>query len=244
VAEEIRIAMWSGPRNISTAMMYSFDNRPDCFATDEPLYANYLLSTKTPHPDADVVIDHYDTDLESLISHLTGPIPDDMSVWYQKHMCHHVAADADLDWLDGLTNCFLIRDPREVLLSLSNITDVVNLWVMGLPQQMRILSHVIETTGKDPPIMDARDVLENPVGMLSALCDRLEIEYMDEMASWEPGPRDCDGIWARHWYDSVWKSIGFSPYTPRDGRLRPEHDSVLEEAKPLYDELWSKRLRF
>ncbi len=124
-------------------MMYSFDNRPDCFATDEPLYANYLLSTKTPHPDADVVIDHYDTDLEPLISHLTGPIPDDMSVWYQKHMCHHVAADADLDWLDGLTNCFLIRDPREVLLSLSNITDVVNLWVMGLPQQMRIMSHVI-----------------------------------------------------------------------------------------------------
>ena len=240
--EGTRVAMWSGPRNISTAMMYSFDNRSDCFATDEPLYANYLLSTKTAHPDADEVIDHYETDLESIISHLTGSIPDDMPVWYQKHMSHHVTEDADLDWLDGLTNCFLIRDPREVLLSLSNVTDVVNLWVMGLPQQVRILSHVVETTGKEPPIIDARDVLEDPVGMLSALCDRLEIEYVDEMVSWDPGPRDCDGIWARHWYDSVWKTTGFSPYTPREGQLSPEHDSVLEEAMPLYDELWSRRL--
>ena len=243
MAEGTRVAMWSGPRNISTAMMYSFDNRPDCFATDEPLYANFLLSTKTAHPDADEVIDHYETDLESIISHLTGPIPDGMPVWYQKHMCHHVRGDADLDWLDGLTNCFLIRDPREVLLSLSNITDVVNLWVMGLPQQMRILSHLVETTGKDPLILDARDVLENPEGMLSALCDRLGIEYTDEMASWDPGPRECDGIWARHWYDSVWNSTGFSPYSPREGILRPEHESVLEEAIPLYDELWGRRLR-
>ena len=107
---------------------------------------------------------------------------------------------------------------------------------------MRILSHVVETTGKEPPIIDARDVLEDPVGMLSALCDRLEIEFVDEMVSWDPGPRDCDGIWARHWYDSVWKTTGFSPYTPREGQLSPEHDSVLEEAMPLYDELWSRRL--
>ena len=243
MAEGTRVAMWSGPRNISTAMMYSFDNRPDCFATDEPLYANYLLSTKTTHPDADEVIDHYDTNLESLINHLTGPIPNGMPIWYQKHMCQHIAGGANLDWLDDLINCFLIRDPREVLLSLTSITDVVNLWVMGLPQQMRILSHVVETTGKEPPIMDAHDVLENPVGMLSALCERLEIEYLDDMTSWESGPRDCDGIWARHWYDSVWKSTGFSSPMAREGRLRPEHAIVLEEAKPLYDELWSRRLR-
>ena len=242
MTEGIRIAMWSGPRNISTAMMYSFDNRPDCYATDEPLYANFLKNTEIEHPDAEKVIECYDTNLDSIVDRLTGPIPDGKQIWYQKHMCHHVERDSELSWIDGLSNCFLIRDPREVLLSLSKITDVVDLWVTGLPQQMRILGHVVDKTGENPPIIDARDILENPVGVLSSLCEIIGIRFREEMVSWKPGPRDCDGIWAKHWYSSVWKSSGFSLPHPREGQLKREYLNILGEAEEMYDELWSRRL--
>ena len=239
---ETRIAMWSGPRNISTAMMYSFHNRDDCYASDEPLYANFLLSTGTPHPDAQEVIESHETDLDAVISGLTGPIPEGKSIWYQKHMCHHISDESDLSWIDGLTNCFLIRDPREVLLSLSKITDVLDLRVTGLTQQIRILNHVYSKSGEYPPIIDSRDVLENPRKTLSSLCGCVGIPFSEDMLSWDPGPRDCDGIWAKNWYSSVWGSSGFMPYSPREGELSPELSAVLEEANPIYEELRSRRI--
>ena len=239
---ETRIAMWSGPRNISTAMMYSFDNRDDCHATDEPLYANFLLSSGTPHPDAEEVIERNETNLDTVISDLTGPIPDGKPIWFQKHMCHHIPDDSDLSWIDGLTNCFLIRDPREVLLSLSKITDALDLGVIGLIQQIRILDHVCSKSGENPPIIDSRDVLENPGSVLSSLCERIGIPFSEDMLSWEPGPRDCDGIWAKNWYSSVWESSGFLPYRRREGELPPPLSRVLEKATPIYEELRSRRI--
>ena len=237
---ETRIAMWSGPRNISTAMMYSFDNRDDCHATDEPLYANFLLNSGTPHPDAEEVIENHETDFDSVISFLTGPIPGDKPLWYQKHMCHHISEGSDMSWIDGLTNCFLIRDPREVLLSLSKITDVLDLSVTGLPQQKCILDYVRRQTGADPPIIDSRDVLEDPLSTLSFLCDSIGVPFSEDMISWNPGPRNCDGIWAKNWYSSVWKSSGFMPYRPRVGELSPALSAILEEAAPIYEELRSR----
>jgi len=239
---EIRIAMWSGPRNISTAMMYSFDNRDDCHATDEPLYANFLLNSGTPHPDAQEVIENNETDADAVISYLTGPVPGDKPLWYQKHMCHHIPDGSDLSWIEGLTNCFLIRDPREVLLSLSKITDVLDLRATGLPQQISILDHVRSQTGADPPIIDSRDVLDDPLSTLSSLCDSIGVPFSEEMLSWDPGPRDCDGIWAKNWYSSVWGSSGFLPNRPRVGELGPALSAVLEEAKPIYEELRSRRV--
>ena len=234
--------MWSGPRNISTAMMYSFDNREDCYATDEPLYANFLMSTGVNHPGAREVIKHHETNLESVISKLTGPIPNGKTLWYQKHMCHHVSEGSDISWIRGLTNCFLIRDPREVLLSLSKVTSSIDLMSTGLPQQIRIVEYLISESGYVPPIVDSNDVLANPSSMLRKLCDSAGIKFDDNMLSWEPGPKDCDGIWAKHWYDSVWGSSGFAPPSPRSGELRSPLSEVLEEAMPMYQKLKEIRI--
>ena len=160
----------------------------------------------------------------------------------QKHMCHHILPDMDTGWLTSLENCFLIRDPREVLLSLSRITDEVSLWATGLPQQARLLEQVARESGEVPPILDARDVLEEPRGMLELLCERVGIRFSEEMLSWMPGPRECDGVWAEHWYDSVWSSTGFSPYRVRTGDLAPGHEEILSQALPLYEVMHSRRM--
>ncbi len=237
-----RIAMWSGPRNISTAMMYSFENRGDCCAIDEPFYAHYLEQSGVNHPDAKKVIDTYETDYQKIAQILSGDIPEEAKIWYQKHMCHHITQGADLDWILNVTNCFLIRNPREVLLSLSKITHEVSLWATGLPQQVMLLERASQD-GSNPPILDSRDILENPREVLRMFCHELNIPFSESMLSWEAGPRDCDGIWGEHWYDSVWSSTGFSPYSPRTGELAPPLESVLDEAIPLYRELHSKRMR-
>ncbi len=242
MADGVRIAMWSGPRNISTAMMYSFDNRRDCFATDEPLYAHYLKQTGIKHPDAQRVMAHHESDSAKVVDYLTGEIPGGAAVWYQKHMCHHILPGMDTDWLDSLSNCFLIRNPKEVLLSLSKITDEVTLWSTGLPQQVQLMQDVSKSLGSTPPIIDSREALENPKGMLRLLCEQWGIDFSERMLSWEAGPRECDGIWGEHWYDSVWSSTGFAPYRPRSGELTPEHEAILELAMPLYESMHRLRL--
>ncbi len=225
--DRTRIAMWSGPRNISTALMYSFENRFDCHATDEPLYASFLLNSRTPHPGAEEVIEKNETDLGKVITTLTGPIPD----------------DSDISWIDDFKNCFLIRNPRDVLLSLSKITDSIDLLSTGLPQQLTIFRHVIKSSGKIPPVIDSEDVLENPELILSVLCESIGIPFSRRMLSWEPGPRSCDGLWGKYWYDSVWKSSGFSPPSSKEGELSDHLHSVLEESTMIYQELREMRIR-
>ncbi len=237
MGQETRIAMWSGPRNISTAMMYSFDNRQDCHVTDEPLYASFLSETKTPHPVARKVIETYENDEKKVISELNGPIPGGKSIWYQKHMCHHVIDWSDLTWMDGFHNCFLIRDPREVLLSLRKITNAINLEATGLPQQIRIFEYVNAISNSNPIVIDSKSVLEDPRSVLSSLCRLLGIDFSEKMLSWDPGPRKCDGVWAKYWYESVWNSSGFESYSPPEGELDRETELVLDEAIPLYEKL-------
>lgn len=235
--------MWSGPRNISTAMMYSFDNRGDCHATDEPLYANFLQSSETPHPGAKEVMELHETDIGTVISHITGPNPRDKPIWYQKHMCHHVMDESDLSWIDSLTNCFLIRNPEDVLLSLSKITNSIDLRATGLPQQIRIFEHVSKVLGRIPPIVDSLDILENPRSLLETLCESLGIPFLEQMLSWEKGPRKCDGIWGKNWYSSVWETSGFVPPKNREDELDDNLSSILETAMPIYQELWEMRIR-
>jgi len=241
--DSTRVAMWSGPRNISTALMYSFENRSDCYATDEPLYASFLLKSGTPHPGAKEVIENNESEVGKIIKTLTGPIPDEKQIWYQKHMCHHLPPDSDISWIDNFKNCFLIRNPREVLLSLSKITDSIDLLSTGLPQQLTIFRHVIKSSGKIPPVIDSADVLKDPESILSVLCESIGIPFSKRMLSWEPGPRNCDGLWGKYWYDSVWKSSGFSPPTPKDGELSEHLHSVLEESTMIYQELREMRIR-
>ena len=237
------IAMWSGPRNISTALMYSFENRLDCHATDEPFYASFLLNSGTPHPGAEEVIEKNETDVGKIITTLTGPIPNEKHIWYQKHMCHHIPQYSDISWIDDFKNCFLIRNPRDVLLSLSKITDSIDLLSTGLPQQLTIFRHVIKSSGKIPPVIDSADVLEDPELILSVLCESIGISFSQRMLSWEPGARSCDGLWGKYWYDSVWKSSGFSPPSSNQGELSDHLHSVLEESTMIYHELREMRIR-
>jgi hypothetical protein len=238
----MRIAMWSGPRNISTAMMRAWGNRPDTFVCDEPLYAHYLERTGVSHPGAAEVVAHHETDWRKVVEWLQGPIPDGRTVFYQKHMAHHLLPDIDRVWIGAMTNCFLIRTPREMLSSLDKRYANPTIEDTGLPQQVELFRRVREETGSVPPVLDARDVLEDPAGLLSALCDRLGLPFTAAMLSWAPGPRATDGIWARHWYDAVESSTGFRPYRPKDEPLPPELTDVCAEAETHYATLFEHRL--
>jgi hypothetical protein len=239
----VRIAMWSGPRNLSTAMMYAFASRADTTASDEPFYAHYLATTGVRHPLASEVIAAGETDWRAVARHLTGPVPGGRQVWYQKHMCHHMLDHIDLGWTTRLKHCFLIRDPREVLLSLSAKTDAVDAWATGLPQQVRLVDRIEAQSGEPACIVDAGDVLNHPTQMLTALCTHVGIEFDPAMLSWPEGPKSCDGVWASHWYGGVWASTSFGAYRLRDGMLSAAARRALQEVSPLYERLAARRLQ-
>jgi len=238
----LRLAIWSGPRNISTAMMRSWGNRQDCFVCDEPLYAHYLQATGIDHPGRDEVLAHHETDWPKVVAWLTGPVPGGKAIFYQKHMAHHLLPEIDRGWLDGLVHGFLIRDPREMLTSLMKNLPHPRLEDTGLPQQLEIVRSVREKTGRVPPIVDARDVLENPRGMLSRLCAAVGVGFEEGMLTWPPGRRDTDGIWAKHWYDAVEKSTGFQPYQPKNELVPSQLLPLLAECMKCYETLHGMRL--
>ncbi|MCH7702338.1 MAG: HAD family hydrolase [Planctomycetes bacterium] len=235
--------MWSGPRNISTAMLRSWGNRADTFVCDEPLYAHYLVQTGIEHPGRDEVIASHETEWRKAIEWLTGPIPEGKSIFYQKHMAHHLLPTIDRDWLNELTHCFLIRDPAEMLTSLIAKWPQPTLADTGLEQQVELVRYVERSTGRTPPIVDARDVLEDPRGMLGKLCDAIGVEFSDSMLSWPSGRRDTDGIWAKHWYANVEKSTGFQRYQPKDEPVPAAYRELLDECQRLYEQLYVLRIR-
>ena len=210
-----RIAMWSGPRNISTAMMRAFENRPDTCVSDEPLYAHYLKETGQPHPGAAEVIASQETRWTSLTDMLLGPPPVEVPIWYQKHMAHHLLPGYDLSWVDTLQNCLLIRDPREVVSSYTRTRGTASLEDLGYPQQRMLFDCLSALKGKTPLVLDTKDILLDPERMLDALCDELGLQMDARMLSWPSGPRASDGVWERFWYDNVWLSTGFQPYRPK-----------------------------
>jgi hypothetical protein len=236
------IAMWSGPRNISTALMRSFGSRPDTAVCDEPLYACYLARTGVEHPLRAEIVARGETDWRAVAAFLTGPVPDGKAVFYQKHMAHHLLPEIGRAWLDGLVHAFLIRDPREMLLSLRKVIPHPGVRDTGLPQQVELFRATRARMGTTPPVVDARDVLADPPGMLRRLCSALGLEFTPAMLAWEPGLRPTDGIWAPHWYADVARSTGFAPYVPRSGALGPELEAVHAECVDLYRELHEHRL--
>lgn len=239
--EPIRIAMWSGPRNISTAMMRAWENRGDTAVTDEPLYAHYLLATGAPHAMREAVIASQEKDWRRVVKTLCGPVPGGKAVWYQKHMTQHVTPDMELDWLDGLSNAFLIRDPDEVVASFARRRDEPAVWELGFEMQARLFDAVAERTGEAPPVLDARDVLEDPEKTLRTLCTAVGVPFTERMLSWPAGSRESDGVWAEHWYDAVRKSTGFAPYTPRDVTLPDELRRLADACRPHYERLYRYR---
>lgn len=238
----VRVGMWSGPRNISTAMMRAWENRPDTVVVDEPLYAAYLDRTGVEHPMREEVIASQPTELDAAVAALTEPLPEGRSVHYAKHMSHHVSREMDLDWTLGFANVLLVRDPAEVVASYVRARESCEPDDIGLPQQGWLME-LWDAHGLDVPVIDARDFLRAPEAHLRWLCDRLGIPFTDRMLSWPPGPRASDGVWAPHWYAAVWSSTGFEPWRPRDTTLS-EHDAAVAEAcRPVYEALRARRIR-
>ncbi len=243
MSRPIRIAMWSGPRNISTAMMRAWENRPDTVVHDEPFYAHYLQATGLDHPGRDEIIATYETDWRRVVAQITqAPLPPGRTIYYQKHMTHHMLPHISLEWLGELRNCFLIREPREVITSYIKVRPDPTLDDIGFAQQWRLFQRVRAITGRIPPVIDARDVLTDPRRVLGQLCEALDVPFREEMLSWPAGPRESDGLWARYWYAAVEASTGFAPYRPKPDQVPPRLQSVLEAAEEIYRELHRYRL--
>ena len=239
---DIRVGMWSGPRNISTAMMRAFENRPDTVVVDEPLYAAYLQRTGIDHPMREEVIASQPADLGGAVATLAAPLPPGVDVHYAKHMSHHVSRDMDLSWTLRFRNVLLIRDPVEVVASYVRARETCEPDDIGLPQQGWLLE-LWDEKGIDVPILDASDFLRAPEAHLRRLCDWLDIPFTDRMLSWRPGPRGSDGVWAPHWYAAVWESTGFQPWRPRETTLSDHDAAVAEACRPIYEALHDRRVQ-
>jgi hypothetical protein len=222
--------------------MRSWGNRPDTAVWDEPFYAHYLLRTGIEHPGAQEVIAHHEDDWRKVVDTILGPVPEGKAIFYQKHMAHHMLPVIGRDWMAEVTHAFLIRHPREVLISLSRVVPRPTLDETGLPQQLEIFNEVKEKTGEIPPVLDARAVLENPARQLRALCELLGVPFLHCMLSWPAGPRVTDGIWAKYWYDAVIQSTGFEPYRPPTQALPAHLTEVLAAAEKIYERLYVHRL--
>ncbi len=241
----LRVAMWSGPRNISTALMRSFGNRPDCAVADEPFYAAYLDATGLVHPQRDEILASQPRDWRAVAVAVTGAVPGGRALWYQKHMTHHILPGFGRDWIDRVANAFLIRAPEPVLLSYVERRADVTLEDIGVPQQAELFDRVADRRGEAPAVIASGDVLRDPRGTLTALCGRLGLPFDERMLSWPAGRRASDGVWAPSWYDRVERSTGFAPPAPEGGfddlpdRLKP----LAEAARPFYERLARHRLR-
>lgn len=235
------ICLWSGPRNVSTALMYSFAQREDTRVVDEPLYGHYLRASGARHPGGDAVMSAMNCDGAAVMRELLGQQASDPDRrLFLKHMAHHLV-DLDLGFLRTTSNVFLVRDPREMLPSLTIQLPDAKLADTGLRRQWQLFEQ-LRDTGQHPAILDSRELLLDPAGVLAQLCLRLEMSFDDRMLSWDKGPIPEDGIWAPHWYHAVHESTGFAPYCAKEDF--PEHlQPLLAECRPWYDKLFEHALR-
>lgn len=241
--EPLRIAMWSGPRNISTAMMRSFSSRVDCAVSDEPFYGCFLAASGADHPMRDAVIASMDCDWQSVAATLSGPVPGGKPVWYQKHMPHHMVGPVAPDDLAGVVHGFLIRDPARMAASYAAKRETVTPEDLGVAAQRAFFDRVADRLGHAPPVVDSADVLRDPAGTLSALCGALGIAWDEGMLSWAPGRHPDDGVWAAHWYGRVEASSGFGAPEPEAQPLPPGLAAVAEECRADYEAMAQHRIR-
>lgn len=235
----VRIAMWSGPRNISTAMMRAWEARADCSVMDEPFYGAYLATTGLDHPMADEIVAAHATDWEVIAADCASRA--DAAIVYQKHMSQHMIAEAPTGWMAACRHAFLIRPPAEVAASFRDRWQGMGAEDIGFRRQAELFDQVCQVNGAVPPVLEARDVLENPAGMLRALCASLGVSFDEAMLNWAPGRRASDGIWARHWYAAVERSTGFAAPRP-PGSVPPELAVIIAECQPHYEAMRAHRL--
>lgn len=236
--------MWSGPRNLSTALMRSWGSRLDTYVCDEPLYAHYLAQTEaTWHPGYQQTLSRHETDYQRVVAWLTGPVPGKKPIFYQKQMAHHLLPEMNLNWIDRLRHALLIREPRATLVSMAKVFPQLDVATTGLPQQATLYQRLSSGQNGPPPIVDAHDLLLDPPGMLRRLCEALEVPFRRAMLSWAPGPRPTDGAWAPYFYENVYRSTSFTPPACVHAEPLPAaYEPVLAACEPIYRELYEQRL--
>jgi hypothetical protein len=239
----VRIAMWSGPRNLSTAMMRSFGSRADTFVSDEPFYGCYLKDTGADHPMRDEIVAAMDCDWRSVMTTLRSAPPGGAPVWYQKHMWHHMTGPIDYSDFEGFTHAFLIREPERMIASYLRKREVAAFTDFGMDRQAEFFDRECDRLGHAPPVVDANDVLANPAVVLERLCVELGVAWDPSMLEWTPGRRETDGPWAPHWYAAVEQSTGFGPPETEAVRLPDDARRVADQCRPYYDRLAAHRIR-
>lgn len=233
--KSFKIHLWSGPRNISTALMYSFAQRSDTKVFDEPLYGHYLVQTDAHeyHPGAEEIIRKMETDAEKVIEMMTGK--HERPVVFFKQMTHHLV-NLDLQFLRNTINIILTRDPAEMLPSYAKEVNHPDLKDVGYLKHLELLDFLINA-GNPPIVLDSKRLLMNPEKILNKLCRQIGIPFYRVMLGWEKGPRPEDGPWAKYWYNSVHNSTGFRPYKPKTGPFPGHLIPLLEQCRPIYEKL-------
>jgi Sulfotransferase domain len=228
--------MWSGPRNISTAMMRSFSSRADCAVTDEPFYGAYLKHSGDPQHMAAEIIAAMDCDWQSVAASMRGPSPGNTPVWYQKHMPHHMVGTVDILDFPDHAHAFLIRDPDLVVASFVAKHELLTADQLGFAKLVDYHKRISDLLGSAPPVLDSNAILADPERQLRALCITLDIDWDPAMLAWSKGPHPSDGLWAPHWYGAVWNSVGFgapTPFTPLNDDARHVSDACREDYELL-----------
>jgi len=242
MSETLRICLWSGPRNISTATMRSFANRPDCAVWDEPFYGPYLVRTGLDHPGRDTILAAVPLDENGIAERCAGEAPDGAAIFFQKHMCQHMLDEIPRDWMAACRHIFLIRDPAEVAASFAAATGGATASDLGAIRQAELFEYACQLTGQAWPVIEGADVLSDPEGMLRALCAAIGIPFDAAMLSWPAGKRETDGVWAPWWYKRVEASTGFEPRQPDPHGLPDALRPAVEASRPHYEALKARKL--
>ncbi len=238
----MNIAMWSGPRNLSTAMMYAFAARGDCAVWDEPFYAAYLKATGIDHPMREAIIAAHEADPTRVAAMCAGPAPQKQSLFYHKHMTLHLIPGFDRGWMRACRNVFLIRHPARVVASYARKREAPTLADIGFVQQAELFDQVAATLGTPPTVIDSADILADPLSSLTRLCAALDIPFTPAMLHWPAGPKPYDGVWAPHWYGAVHRSTGFETAEGALPDLPSAYRALVDLALPLYERLAQHRL--
>ena len=238
----MRIACWSGPRNISTALMRSWSSRNDSFISDEPFYAYYLREQKLKHPMYKEIIGYYPNTYDDVVASLTSEIPNGKKHWYQKHMAHHLIDLNNIDWIKKFENCFLIRHPKDVINSYIKKNTLSHVEELGYTQQYKIMRY-LDSIGKKFIVIDSNILLNNPEKILSQWCSSINLEFDIAMLKWQKGNHSQDGIWWKHWYDNVITTTNFQKFSANKNELDKKYQSIYDEALDYYNKLYYFALR-
>ena len=224
--------MWSGPRNISTALLRSFSNRDDTIVYDEPFYSYYLKETNLNHPMRDEILEYYPTSENEIIKSI---LRDEKKIFYQKHMTHHILKKTNISWLNKGTNCFLIRHPSKVINSYIKKNKLIDLNDIGIQQQYNLYKYVKKNISEKIIIINADELLKNPKTYLKKFCKIINIEFSEKMLSWQKGDIKDFGIWYKHWYSNIINSSGFNLPKIIDHKVSDQYKSIYNKSLEIYE---------